>query len=143
MSQSTAALVIKYVSYLLIVFAAVWGLAAFPPVDGPARMLVDLIDWPLGDGSPAWGRSVMWLSSIGAGMLMGWSIMFLFIVVPAVERGDKQIIRASIIALVAWFVIDSAGSVASGVTSNAIFNVVMLVLLAGPLLLVKIEHSIN
>lgn len=141
MSQNAAASMIKYVSYLLILFSAVWGLAAFPPVDGPARMLVDLIDWPLGDGSPVWGRSVMWLSSIGAGLLMGWALMFLLIVVPALKRGDKQIIRASIIAVVAWFVIDTAGSIASGVTSNAIFNVAMLVLLAGPLILVKIEPS--
>ncbi len=141
MSQTAAASMIKYVSYLLILLAATWGLAAFPPVDGPARMLVDLVDWPLGDGSPVWDRSVMWLSSIGAGVLMGWALMFLLIVAPALKRGDKQVIRASIIAVVAWFIIDSAGSIASGVTSNAVFNVAVLVLLAGPLVLVKIDFS--
>ncbi|WP_420011021.1 hypothetical protein [Tateyamaria sp.] len=33
----------------------------------------------------------------------------------------------------AWFVLDSAGSIASGTTSNALFNVLVLLVAVGPL----------
>ena len=35
--------------------------------------------------------------------------------------------------ILAWFVLDSAGSIASGNASNAVFNIAVLLLAVGPL----------
>ena len=45
-----------------------------------------------------------------------------------------EMTRRSVLAgLVAWFLLDSAGSIASGNPSNAAFNVVVLAAAAGPM----------
>ena len=41
--------------------------------------------------------------------------------------------RSVLLGLCAWFVLDSLGSIASGNASNAGFNVLVLLTLAGPL----------
>jgi hypothetical protein len=41
--------------------------------------------------------------------------------------------RAVLTSLLAWFVVDSAGSLASGNPSNAGFNILVLLLAVGPL----------
>jgi hypothetical protein len=41
--------------------------------------------------------------------------------------------RAVLAGLCSWFVLDSAGAMASGNGSNALFNVLVLALAAGPL----------
>jgi hypothetical protein len=41
--------------------------------------------------------------------------------------------KSFVIGACAWFVLDSAGSIASGSPSNAVFNVVVLFLVVGPM----------
>ena len=41
--------------------------------------------------------------------------------------------RSVLTGLCAWFVLDSLGSIASGNASNTVFNVLVLLLLVGPL----------
>lgn len=41
--------------------------------------------------------------------------------------------RAVVAGLVAWFFLDSAGSIAAGVVSNVGFNFIVLLLAVGPL----------
>jgi len=139
MTQSTSAKLMRIVSYGFILFAVVWGVAPYGPIGEPSRLLLDLLDWPLGDAAPAMNRSSMWLSSIGAGLTAALCIMLLGIVAPALERGDKGVVRIAVLAIVVWFVVDSAGSIAAGVASNAGFNVILLAAALAPLLGVQYE----
>jgi hypothetical protein len=41
--------------------------------------------------------------------------------------------RTVLIGLLSWFCLDSAGSIASGNPSNAVFNVLVLLIAVGPL----------
>ena len=41
--------------------------------------------------------------------------------------------KSVVVGVLAWFVLDSAGSIASGNPSNALFNVVVLLIAVGPL----------
>lgn len=139
MNQQTAATTVKYISYILFLNAIVWGLAPFPPLDGPARLYLDMLHWPIGDGLPVWNQNLLWFSGIGAGLLMSIAIMYRFVVFPAAQQGNRSIVRAAIYAGLAWFVIDSAGSIAAGVFPNAVINVITLITLIGPLLMIKYD----
>jgi hypothetical protein len=45
-----------------------------------------------------------------------------------------EFVRRSVLAgICAWFLLDSAGSIASGNPSNVVFNIIVLLLAVGPL----------
>jgi hypothetical protein len=47
---------------------------------------------------------------------------------------EPNFVRKSVlIGLLAWFVLDSCGSIASGNLSNAVFNIIVLLAAVGPL----------
>jgi len=137
MSPTASAKMMLYVAYFFLAFAMVWLLAAYDTVSAPARWMLDLLDWPFGDGPQTLDRNTQWLSSIGAGLVVMLSVMLIGIVVPALENSDRKIVKTTIIAFIAWYVVDSAGSIASGVSSNAIFNLVLLIPALIPLFTIR------
>jgi len=139
MLPQTSAKLMKIVAWGFIGFAVVWGLAPYEPINEPSRILIDILDWPYGDAPAAIDRNTMWLSSIGAGLVVAISIMLLGIVVPALENSNKPVIRTTIIAFTAWYVVDGVGSIASGVASNVFFNSILLTGVLVPLLLIRLD----
>jgi len=139
MTPKTSAILIKLAAWGFLAFAFIWALAPYGAISEPARLLLDLLDWPLGDAAPALSRSEMWLSSVGAGLVAAISIMLLGIVVPAIKRSDRKTVRVTIWAFVGWYIIDSAGSVASGVASNAVFNTLFLIAILVPLMALRYD----
>ena len=59
--------------------------------------------------------------------VMIWRLSSLYDAAPEAVR---KVVLAGVLA---WFVTDSAGSIASGNASNALFNVAVLLLAVGPL----------
>jgi len=139
MTSETSAKTITIISYGFLVFAFVWGLAPYVAINAPARLLLDVLDWPPGTASAALDRNTMWLSSIGAGLTVLVSILLLGIVVPAVRARDRRVIRVTIWAAIAWYIVDGAGSIASGVASNVFFNSFLLAGMLVPLLMVRFK----
>ena len=134
MSPKTAAFLVRANAIGFALFALFWAGAAFPGFDGPARYLLDLLDWPL-DGTPAaLDQYARWLSAIGAGLTAAFAAMSYFVVAPAIERNEAAARNGALAAITIWFVVDSAGSIASGFASNAVFNAVFFGLYAAPLL---------
>lgn len=141
MSAKTAAALIRFNAVGFGLFALVWALAAFAPFGEPARFLLDLLRWPI-DGNPASLDQIdRWLSAIGGGVVLGFSVMTFLIVAPGVERGDQSIRNGAVAAILSWFVIDSAGSIASGVASNAVFNLAFLALYLAPLIMARMAGA--
>ena len=137
LSPSTAARALRVVSAAYLIVGLIWVTAAMPSIDLPGRLLFDLLDWPL-DGSPAdLGRTARWSSAVGAGLLVGLALVTMLVVAPEIERGNARVVRGTVVALLAWFVVDSVGSFTSGVTSNVAWNVPFLLLWLLPLLLVR------
>jgi len=136
MTPNNSAKMTKIVAWGFFAFAFVWGLAPYAAINAPSRVLLDILDWPFGDGG-ALTRSEMWLSSIGAGLVVAISIMLLGIVAPALQEGNRRVVRVTIWAFVAWYVVDGIGSYASGVGSNVFFNTILLVAILIPLVSVR------
>jgi hypothetical protein len=134
MQNEKAATYVTLVAWILAGYALVWATAPYWTADLPARILLDILAWPMGDGRPVWDDNLKWLSSIGAGLLMALGVVLGGVVAPAVRAGDKRVARVSVMAMLAWFVVDSAGSVAAGFAANAVINVPTLLVCIAPLL---------
>jgi hypothetical protein len=141
MSPKTAAFLLRLNALGFALFAAVWWLASLEEAAAPARALIDLLKWPL-DGDPAALDQIdAWLSAIGAGLLAAFAAITFLVVAPGVEDGDARVRSGAIAAIVTWFVVDSAGSVLTGVASNAVFNAIFLALYLAPLLLLRADAA--
>ncbi|MEE2692656.1 MAG: hypothetical protein VX640_14065 [Pseudomonadota bacterium] len=137
MSPQTAASLLRLVGAGFLLAGLVFALAAFAPVDAPGVLFLDLLKWPL-DGNPgALGQDARWLSGVGGGLLAGYAVAILTIIAPAIERGDQGVRRGAVAAILVWFAVDSAGSIASGVGSNAVFNVLFAAMYLFPLVAMK------
>ena len=114
-------------------FGPVFFLGTMPATDGLAHWTLDLLSWPLNGGPGYDAPSTHFLSALTGGFLIGWCVMIwelrrkLYDIAPEAVR---QIVLTSVLS---WFVLDSAGSIASGNASNAVFNVVVLLIGVGPL----------
>lgn len=137
MSLEFRAKLMLFVAIGFMLFSLMWALAPYTSINLPSRFILDLIDWPIDNLSDELSRDVKWLSSIGAGLLVALSIFLGGIVTPAIKANDKNIINVTKVAIVAWFIVDSAGSIASGVASNAFFNSIFFIMVMIPLVGIK------
>ena len=137
MTHKQAANIMRYLAVAFFVLALVFASGAFASLDGASKLLHDTADWPI-DGSMAdYTREAKWFSAIGGGIFAGFSVLLFLVVAPLIEEGSQLAIRGTIISMLVWFVIDSAGSVAAGVPSNVIFNTIFLAMILGPVLAIR------
>lgn len=134
MSINTRARFMMIVAITFMIYSLLWALAPFPTLNLPARLILDIADWPLDNFQSPLDRNTQWLSAIGAGVLAAISVFLGGVVVPAIKRSDTSIIRSTICAMILWYVIDSTGSIAAGVPSNVFFNSIYLALVLIPLI---------
>jgi len=134
MSLNTRANFLLVVSIVFAIYSLLWGLAPFPEFNIPARLILDLADWPINNLNSPLDKNTMWLSAIGAGLLGAVSIFLGGIVVPAIKERNTRIINTTILAMLVWYIIDSVGSIAAGVSSNVFFNSIYLALVLIPLI---------
>ena len=135
-SLERAIRLVRLACYAYVVFAGVWWLASVPELDWPARLLLDISDWPMDGSHDQLSRDARFLSAIGSGLLVAVSLLILLIVVPEFERGNEAVLRGTIIALLAWYFIDSTGCILAGVWSNAVLNTFYVLTMLIPLMLV-------
>jgi len=122
--------------YALLLFSAVWWLAAVPAIDFPGRLLLDISDWPLDGSHDELSRDARFLSAIGSGLLVAMALFLLLVILPEIKKGNFSILKGAAIAVVAWYVVDSVGCIFAGVISNVVFNTVYAVLILLPMYLI-------
>lgn len=117
----------------IFAFGILGFFGTMPATSEPLRWGMDLLSFPV-DGWPIWGSPETWfLSALAGGFLAGWgatifcSSLWLYDLAPEPTR------RMIVTGILAWFVIDSSGSVTSGNWENAIWNIVVLLFLVGPM----------
>jgi hypothetical protein len=113
-------------------FGAVLAAAAFPALDGPTRWFYDLVHWPL-DGQSSFDENVRFTCGVLGAVMIGWALT-IFATVDAAEKLGAPVWRALTTAMVVWYVIDSAISVATGAPVNAVSNTVFLITYLAPIL---------
>lgn len=114
-------------------FGPIFSLATKGATDELARLTLDLLAWPV-DGEQEYADgSMRFLSALTGGFLFGWGVMILGLRQWVYDLAPDQTRRAIVAGLVAWFLLDSAGSLSAGVPSNAMFNLPVLLIAVGPL----------
>lgn len=124
---------LRFAAAVTMVTGLALALAAIPALNLPIRLLTDLLVWPLDRAETLAGSETRLALAIGGGVMLGWGLMIWQLAGEPLERAPEAvrgIIRTSVLA---WFLVDSAGSVAAGAALNVLPNLVFLALFLLPL----------
>jgi hypothetical protein len=114
-------------------FGPIFFFGTMLPTSELARYTLDLLSFPI-DGIQNYNESTTrFLSALTGGFLFGWGVMVWCLSTWVYDIAPEPVRKTVIAGLLSWFVLDSAGSIASGNSSNAIINIVVLFIAVGPL----------
>ncbi|MEQ9299225.1 MAG: hypothetical protein RIF33_11695 [Cyclobacteriaceae bacterium] len=114
-------------------FGPVFFLGTMVSTMEPARLTLDLLSWPI-DGITTYASpDTRFLSALTGGFLFGWGVTIWLLSKWVYDAAPEAVRRTVLIGLLSWFVLDSSGSIVSGNSSNAFFNVMVLLLAVGPM----------
>lgn len=115
------------------VFGPVFALGSAGSTSEAARWTLDVLAWPV-DGAQRYDDgTTRFLSALTGGFLLGWGVMVLCLRSWVFDLAPEGVRRSLLVGALAWFVLDSAGSLAAGAPSNALFNLLVLLLVVGPM----------
>lgn len=124
---------LRVAAVLVGAFGPVFALGALDGATEPARLTLDILSWPLDGRTTYAAADTRFLSALTGGFLLGWGVTLWQLAALAYDQTPEAIRRSVLSGVLAWFVADSAGSIASGNASNAVFNVAVALLVIGPL----------
>lgn len=126
----------RYLLFTAIVvgaFGPIFSLASMKDFVYPAALGMDFLSWPI-NGQPEFIHpGIQFLTALTGGFLFGWGVTIFCLRQWVFDQAPEGVRKAVVAGLLAWFVLDSMGSVASGNASNALFNVIVLLMAVGPL----------
>jgi len=124
---------LKITAIVIGSFGPICFLGTMDATSEPARLTLDLLSWPI-DGRETYADSdTKLLSALLGGFLLGWGVMIWRVSGSVYDAAPEGVRQAVLTGLLAWFFLDSAGSIAGGHASNAVFNVAILLLAVGPM----------
>lgn len=127
--------ILRLGSLFVFVTGLLPSLAVFEVTQEPWRLFFDFLSWPL-DNQPANFTGVdRQLGAVLGGVLCGWAWLLYRLANPQVF--NPSIRKLMIQSVWLWFVLDSAGSILSGIPLNAVSNVGFLLVLMIPLTALK------
>lgn len=109
-----------------LLFGAVLWLAGIPGADGPARLVLATVS-----GDPATGDlldlpAMRFALALQGALTIGW-MLTLMAAVQGAEAVGPALWRKILVAMLAWYVIDSAISVMTGFPMNAVSNTLLTI----------------
>lgn len=124
---------LKITAIVIGSFGPVFALGTMPETLEPARLTLDILSWPLDGATTYASPDTRFLSALTGGFLLGWGVTIWLLSAWVYDAAPEPVRRTVLAGLCAWFVLDSAGSIASGNASNALINVLVLLIAVGPL----------
>ncbi len=124
---------LKFTAIFVGLFGPIFFLGTMLATSEPARLTLDLLSWPI-DGLQNYDApTTQFLSALTGGFLFGWGVCIWFLQRMVYDSAPDGVRKSVLFGLIAWFLLDSAGSIASGNTPNVFFNVIVLLVAVGPL----------
>ncbi len=114
-------------------FGPVFSLATQQSTAGPSEWTLNLLNGPGGDTETFADGTTQFLTALTGGFLFGWGITILCLRAWVFDAAPDGVRRSIVTGLMAWFTLDSIGSVTSGNPWNALFNILVLTSAIGPL----------
>ena len=133
MTQKSHKNYLKITAVVVGSFGPVFFLGTMLPTSEPARWTLDFLSWPI-DGIQTYeAPTTRFLSALTGGFLTGWGVMVWCLQKWVYDLAPEPVRKTVLAGLLSWFLVDSTGSIASGNASNAVFNVLVLLIAIGPL----------
>jgi hypothetical protein len=124
---------LKITAVVVGIGGPIFSLASMESLSEPARLSLDILSWPL-DGYQTYAEpTTRFLSALSGGFLLGWGVLIWLLSGSVYDAAPEGVRKAVVTCLVSWFILDSAGSIASGNGSNALFNIAVLLIAVGPM----------
>ena len=128
-----------WLRWLVVAAAVVIGFgASMVLAPGPTRQLFGLLLFASAEGvNDLAGPAIAYVSLVHAilgATMVGWGVLLLLVVLGPFRRGSAEAWRMLAASLAAWFLPDTAFSLASGFWPNAVLNASFALLFAAPLL---------
>jgi hypothetical protein len=114
-------------------FGPIFFLGAMPATSELARLTLDILSWPLNGATTYASPDTRFLSALTGGFLLGWGVTIWCLSEWVYDAAPEGVRKAVLVGSLSWFCLDSAGSIASGNASNALFNIVVLLTAVGPM----------
>ena len=124
---------LKITAIVVGAFGPIFFLGSMTSTLEPARLTLDILSWPIDGATTFASPDTRFLSAVTGGFLLGWGVMIWCLSTWVYDAAPEGVRRSVLTGTLAWFLLDSAGSIASGNPSNALFNVVVLLIAVGPL----------
>jgi hypothetical protein len=118
-------------SLAVIGFGLVLAAGAVPGLDAPTQLLFTV----LGGKPAALSQETRFALGVLGGVAIGWGLAMMIVFREAARLGEAAapLLRGVALAVIVWFVIDSALSIATGYTLNVVPNLILLAGLIVPL----------
>jgi len=124
---------LKVAAVIIGGFGPIFFLGTMDQTLEPARWSLDLLSWPL-DGATTYDHNdTRFLSALTGGFLFGWGVMIWCLSLWVYDTAPEGVRKSVLAGVLAWFALDSTGSLTSGNPSNVGFNVIVLLATVGPL----------
>ncbi|KNB62725.1 hypothetical protein [Chryseobacterium sp. Hurlbut01] len=133
MTQAFHKFYLKITAIVVGSFGPIFFLGTMLSTSEPARWSLDLLSLPLDGLQNYEAPTTRFLSALTGGFLFGWGVCIWFLQKWVFDKAPNEVRKAVLAGLLAWFFLDSAGSVASGNVSNAFINILVLLIAVGPL----------
>ena len=135
MTHDTRVFLLKLAGEGLALFGLLFFLALLPFFSGVMPVMLDMAIWPILDGGQGFERTeTRLLAAITGGLCVGMGVM-IYLVAERVFRRDPALGRILVLwPTLAWFCVDSLGSVLAGGAANVIWNTIFLALVLFPVL---------
>ncbi len=124
---------LKVTAFVVGSFGPVFFLGTMANTDAFAQWTLDFLSWPLDGVQNYEAPTTRFLSALTGGFLFGWGICIWLLQKWVYDKAPDETRKSVVGGLVAWFILDSLGSFASGNPANVLFNVVVLIVAVGPL----------
>lgn len=124
---------LKITAFVVGSFGPIFFLGTMEPTLEPARYTLDMLSWPIDGMTTYQSEDTRFLSALTGGFLFGWGVMIWCLSVWVYDKAPEQVRLTILVSLLAWFFLDSAGSITSGNISNVFFNIIVLLIAVGPL----------
>jgi hypothetical protein len=133
----------------LVVFGVVMSTTSATPVFEPFNRLIDPAFWPARPPDPGAVGFRAWAYGVWGATIAGWGVAIALLAHTPFARRERWAWWAVAAGTCLWFVLDTAVSLAHGVTFNVAFNLALLVIVGIPLVATRelagrpIAHGAN
>jgi len=132
---------LKITAFVVGSFGPIFFLGTMLASSEPARWTLDFLSFPVDGAQNYEAPTTRFLSALTGGFLLGWGVCVWLLREWVYDKAPEEVRKTVLWSLLAWFFLDSSGSIASGNASNAFFNVIVLLIAVGPLWKPTIEKT--